>query len=182
MIIPSHSIFPIFLGEVQDDSKLQDSIVTDSLLQMTSFSNDSNETVLAANNNVDNGEPVSPDSLQVNSQQRKEDMDKVIAELTQAVMKSKNITTLQRAMTKKSNSSNNGSDSSRKSTISRGSRLRYYFKIQKKKKLLFEVSFYISILHIFRNSIKSLKNNKGVEAMRELWQQTGMITNGRKRN
>ena len=39
---------------------------------------------------------------------------------------------------------------------------------------------FISILHIFRNSIKSLKNNKGVEAMRELWQQTGMITNGRK--
>ena len=121
MIIPSH-IIVIFLGEVQDDSKLQDSIVTDSLLQMTSFSNDSNETVLAAN--VDNGEPLSPDSLQVNSQQRKEDMDKVIEELTQAVMKSKNITTLQRAMTKKSNSSNNGSDSSRKSTISRGSRLR----------------------------------------------------------
>ena len=132
MIIPSHIIL-IFLGEVQDDSKLQDSIVTDSLLQMTSFSNDSNETVLAAN--VDNGEPLSPDSLQVNSQQRKEDMDKVIAELTQAVMKSKNITTLQRAMTKKSNSSNNGSDSSRKSTISRGSRLRYYSKIKKKKLL-----------------------------------------------
>ena len=111
-----------FLGEVQDDSKLQDSIVTDSLLQMTSFSNDSNETVLAAN--IDNDECLSPDSLQVNSQQRKEDMDRVIEELTQAVMKSKNITTLQRAMTKKSNSSNNGSDSSRKSTISRGSRLR----------------------------------------------------------
>ena len=137
----------ILLGEVQDDSKLQDSIVTDSLLQMTSFSNDSNETVLAANNNVDNGEPLSPDSLQVNSQQRKEDMDKVIAELTQAVMKSKNITTLQRAMTKKSNSSNNGSDSSRKSTISRGSRLRYYSKIQKKK-LLVEV-FYLFQYCIF---------------------------------
>ena len=90
---------------------------------MTSFSNDSNETVLAASNNVDNGEPLSPDSLQVNSHQRKEDMDKVIAELTQAVMKSKNLTTLQRAMIKKSNN-NNGSVSSRKSSLSRGSKLR----------------------------------------------------------
>ena len=35
-------------------------------------------------------------------------------------------------------------------------------------------------MYIFRNSIRSLKNNRGVEAMRELWQQTGMITNGRK--
>ena len=38
----------------------------------------------------------------------------------------------------------------------------------------------IHFMFIFRNSIRSLKNNRGVEAMRELWQQTGMITNGRK--
>ena len=86
---------------------------------MTSFSNDTEETMEKS--------PESPDSdslQQIPLQQRKEDMDKVIAELTQAVMKSKNLTTLQRAMIKKSNN-NNGSVSSRKSTLSRGSKLRY---------------------------------------------------------
>ena len=106
-----------FTGEVQDDSKLQDSIVADSLLQMTSFSNDTEET-------MEKTESPDSDSLQqIPIQQRKEDMDKVIAELTQAVMKSKNLTTLQRAMIKKSNN-NNGSVSSRKSSLSRGSKLR----------------------------------------------------------
>ena len=112
---PNDTLF--FTGEVQDDSKLQDSIVTDSLLQMTSFSNDTEET-------MEKTESPDSDSLQqIPIQQRKEDMDKVIAELTQAVMKSKNLTTLQRAMIKKS-SNNNGSVSSRKSSLSRGSQLR----------------------------------------------------------
>ena len=75
----------------------------------------------------------------------KEDMDKVIAELTQAVMKSKNVTTLTRAMNK-----------SDPDTFSRGSKL--------------------------RNSLKNtLKHSRrGIEAVRDLWQQTGMKTNGRK--
>ena len=87
---------------------------------MTSFSNDTEETMEKTES------PESPDSdslQQIPIQQRKEDMDKVIAELTQAVMKSKNLTTLQRAMIKKSNN-NNGSVSSRKSSLSRGSKLR----------------------------------------------------------
>ena len=77
------------IGEVQDDSKIQDSIVTDALLQMTSFSN----------NGINQTDNIEED---IEEYQLKEDMDKVIAELTQAVMKSKNITTLTRAMNKNS--------------------------------------------------------------------------------
>lgn len=121
------------IGEVPDsDSKImQDSIVTDALLQMTSFSN-GEELITSAETDKAATEDI------------KEDMDRVIAELTQAVMKSKNVTTLTRAMNK-----NGGAGSFR-----RGGKL--------------------------RSSLKSLKSSFGLEAMRDLWQQTGMKTNGRK--
>ena len=94
------------IGEVQDDSKIfQDSIVTDKLLQMTSFSSNPNKS------------EDDPDDNQESP--RKEDMDKVIAELTQAVMKSKNVTTLTRAMNKTAPES-----SATDQTFSRGSKLR----------------------------------------------------------
>ena len=94
------------IGEVQDDSKIfQDSIVTDKLLQMTSFSSNPNKS------------EDDPDDDQESP--RKEDMDKVIAELTQAVMKSKNVTTLTRAMNKTAPES-----SVPDHTFSRGSKLR----------------------------------------------------------
>ena len=48
-------------GEVQDDSKIQDSIVTDSLLQMTSFSNETEETEKEAPTE----DIIAADSLQV---------------------------------------------------------------------------------------------------------------------
>ena len=116
------------IGEVQNDSKfMEDSIVTDALLQMTSFSSakiedDSIEEV---------DEEESPEEHQI-----KEDMDKVIAELTQAVIKSKNVSTLTRAMNSKNS---------------------------------------------LRNSFKKLKKKaNGIEAVKDLWQQSGMKTNGRK--
>ena len=120
------------IGEVQDDSKIQDSIVTDKLLQMTSFS---------SNNHKSSEDDLDHDK-ELESPKKKEDMDKVIAELTQAVMKSKNVTTLTRAMNTK------------ESSLSRGSKL--------------------------RNSLKALKASRGIEAVRDLWQQSGLKTNGRK--
>ena len=81
---------------------------------------------------------------------RKEDMDKVIAELTQAVMKSKNVTTLTRAM----NKTTPDPDHHHQTTFSRGSKL--------------------------RNSLKNLKASRGIEAVRDLWMQSGLKTNGRK--
>ena len=80
---------------------------------------------------------------------RKEDMDKVIAELTQAVMKSKNVTTLTRAMNKTTPDPDH-----HQATFSRGSKL--------------------------RNSLKNLKASRGIEAVRDLWMQSGLKTNGRK--
>ncbi len=126
------------IGEVQNDSRFEDSIVTESLLQMTSFSD--NNLDLANNLQViemPNPNPNNP---------KKEDMDRVIAELTQGLIKSKNITTLTRAMKSKDNSGN----------FSRGKKL--------------------------RNSLKALKikHSSGIEAVKDLWQQSGMKTNGRK--
>ena len=83
-------------------------------------------------------------------------MDKVIAELTQAVMKSKNVTTLTRAMNTHKNSSNSDVESqlggnSSTSPLSRkggaGGKL--------------------------RSSIRALKRASGIEAVKDLWQQTG---------
>ena len=86
---------------------------------------------------------------------------KVIAELTQAVMKSKNVTTLTRAMNhphKISTTSTlstdiesqlgaSNSDLSRKSSGDGGGKL--------------------------RRSIRALKRGSGIEAVKDLWQQTG---------
>ena len=82
-------------------------------------------------------------------------MDKVIAELTQAVMKSKNVTTLTRAMNTHKNSSNSdvesqlGGNSSTSLSRKGGGKL--------------------------RSSIRALKRASGIEAVKDLWQQTGMV-------
>jgi hypothetical protein len=142
------------IGEVpsvsQDDSKVNDSIVTDALLQMTSFSSNpiesEDQTKPSDENNQNNNN---------NVYKSKEDMDRVIAELTRAVIKSRNVTTLTRAMSHQTNkSSDTGLTGTTTTTgsIRRGGTL--------------------------RNSLKSLRNSRGIEAMRDLWQQTGMKTNG----
>lgn len=122
------------IGEVPNDSKFEDSIVTESLLQLTSFNS-------KANLENEAHEDINDDE---NEDQLKEDMDKVIAELTQAVMKSKNVTTLTRAMNKNS------------SSLSRSTSDR------------------------LRSSLKLLKKARGIDAVKDLWQQSGMKTNGRK--
>ena len=84
-------------------------------------------------------------------------MDKVIAELTQAVMKSKNVTTLTRAMNTHKNSSTSDVESqlngnSSTSPLSRkggGGKL--------------------------RSSIRALKRASGIQGVKDLWQQTGMV-------
>ena len=134
------------IGEVQNDSKFEDSIVTDALLQMTSFTDNLTDNLTSNDDNLDKS-----DKNDETDDPRKEDMDKVIAELTQAVMKSKNVTTLTRAMTK------NGiipSSSEKRSHFSRGGKL--------------------------RSSLKAMKKASGIEAVKDLWLQSGMKTNGRK--
>ena len=87
----------------------------------------------------------------------KEDMDKVIAELTQAVMKSKNVTTLNRAMNSRKNSNSTNSDIESQHGGKSGSSLSS---------------------GILRNSIRKIKRASGIEAVKDLWLQTGMKTNG----
>ena len=171
------------IGEIASHN--QDSIVTDSLLQMTSFSSSqvitttssvsrsnsfSHETIteeeygpedddidddidILNDDNEDDQEssPIKPGFGMV---KKNEDMDKVIKELSQAVIRSRNVSTLTRAM------AINGSSAlgSVRSSFKRNNRLRNSAKALK----------------------RSLTRNQGVGAVRELWQKTGMITNGRK--
>ncbi len=82
-----------------------DSIVTESLLHMTSFSEEM-PAVESVDGSVEkitefkSKPPTDPDPQRKKSVKKgsTEDMDKVIAELTAAVMKSRNVTTLTRAM------------------------------------------------------------------------------------
>ena len=155
-----------------------DSIVTDSLLQMTSFSSSQVVTTTSVSTGYEpaileeeqdfheddddidedildqeggNSSPVKPGFGMV---KKNEDMDKVIKELSQAVTRSRNVSTLTRAM------AINGSSAlgSVRSSFKRNQRLRNSAKALK----------------------RSLTRNQGVGAVRELWQKTGMITNGRK--
>lgn len=103
------------------------------------------------------------DSLQ-ESPRRNEDMDKVIQELTVAVMKSRNVTSLTRALRSKKVDPK-GSQSSELSAIASGS-------LSKRKHNL--RGSYRSTKKISRGSVS------GVSLMRDLWKQTGMKTNGRK--
>jgi len=98
------------------------------------------------------------------SPRRNEDMDKVIRELTVAVMKSRNVTSLTRALRSRKVDPMS-CQISESSAINRGS-------FSRKKNNL-------------RSSIRSIKNiskgsMSGVSLMRDLWRQTGMKTNGRK--
>ena len=157
------------IGESGRESRQQDSIVTDSLLQMTSLSSENK------NNKTDNDEdffdedllkeddddvpdaitPANPLGLHKN-----EDMDKVIKELTQAVIKSRNVSTLTKAMSR----NHRQASAMHGSTSSDGSR-----KSLRRSRL--------------RNSVRALKaisKSHGVTAIRDLWEKTGMRTNGRK--
>lgn len=129
-----------------------DSIVTDSLLQMTSFSTDSK---LGKDEDEDEEELRKSDALA--GIRKTEDMDNVIKELTQAVMRSRNVSTLTKAM-KRNMSDQSSSNSSSKSSRS-GS-----FKRSKLRRSLRAIK-------------KTLVTNQG---LRELWEKSGMKTNGRK--
>ena len=99
--------------------------------------------------------PASPEHAEL--QRKREDMDKVISELTKAVMKSRNVTTLTRAMRNKYSSAENqdnqgGAGGSSDNTNRRPRR------------------------HPLRNSIRTLrsisKGTKGsVDVVKNLWQQ-----------
>ena len=135
---------------------LEDSIVTEALLQFT-------DTVRNSNSPTNSGSFAELDNtngINFPDLKKKEDMDKVIRELTNAVMKSKNVTTLTRAMQNKEH----GKNGSLSSSSSKGAGSRRNNRL--------------------RNSIRTLRSisrgSKGIEVMKSLWQQTGMKTNGRK--
>ena len=135
--IRHHAMSPI--GE--EAERGHDSIVTTSLLQMTSFSPTS------GSNEEDGG--------QAEDKGNKEDMNQVINQLSQAVMQSKGVSTLTRAVSKARRSQRR---SVRRSLSRRSSRGR----------------------RSVRSRTGTLRNGVGVEAVKDLWEKSGMKTNGRK--
>ena len=130
----------------EEGERGHDSLVTHSLLQFTSFSptQDSDE-----------------DRTEINEAGfGKEDMDQVINELSKAVMKSKGVSTLTRAVSRARSSQR--SQQSVRSSIRRS----FLHRSSRRKKP--------------RSRTASLRQGAGIESMRDLWEKTGMKTNGRK--
>eukprot|EP00095_Tigriopus_kingsejongensis_P004836 maker-scaffold713_size108309-snap-gene-0.12 protein:Tk04836 transcript:maker-scaffold713_size108309-snap-gene-0.12-mRNA-1 annotation:"hypothetical protein L798_06166" len=148
----SKPLSPIHENYVFHEAGPNDSIVTESLLQLTSFnpteSNRSSSEITSRLEVYDvegDDEAICPPSGML---RKNEDMDNVIRELTQAVIKSRNRSTLTKAM---------------------GSRLSNPQSSMRRTYL--------------RNSIRTLRSisrGQGKEVMRDLWQKSGMKTNGRK--
>ena len=200
-------------------SSQNDSIVTDTLLQLTSFSlkslnegdnvyDTSNKALKQIDENfyIDASKNSSSNREVDEEDKKKEDMDKVIQELTKAVMKSKNVTTLTRAMNQRkalfvdspylsqrnrggikivdgskpylTSKDSTGSTSSG-ITISSTSTEDSLDGSSTRRSRRFKRN-----ANRMRNSVRTIQSlsrgSKGVDLMRNLWQQTGMITNGRK--
>lgn len=142
--------------DYETNAGMDDSIVTDSLLQLTSFSpaivkpqlntNRTNAFSGQIPDEQDEDEAIYPPSGMV---RKNENMDNVIRELTQAVIKSRNRSTLTRAMGSKA--------STQRSSSSRRTYLRNSIR-----------------------AVKSISKGPGKQVMRDLWQKSGMKTNGRK--
>ncbi|TRY67672.1 hypothetical protein TCAL_03096 [Tigriopus californicus] len=141
--------------DYETNAGMDDSIVTDSLLQLTSFSPAIANPELKGDRtggflghiveDQDDDEAIYPPSGMV---RKNENMDNVIRELTQAVIKSRNRSTLTRAM---------GSKASGQRSSSRRTYLRNSIR-----------------------AVKSISKGPGKQVMRDLWQKSGMKTNGRK--
>ncbi len=152
----------------------EDSIVTDSLLQMTSLSSKERKEEDSEDGGAVRSSSVEADSIEAERLRRErrvsdearrlglagrtEDMDRVIKELTQAVVNSKNVATITRAM-KYNNDRGGGGGGGGRSSFRRGG-------------------------GALRNSVRALKRSlsrgQGASAMRQLWEKSGMRTNGRK--
>jgi len=122
------------------------------------------------------------------SPRRNEDMDNVIRELTLAVIKSRNVATLTRAL----------KSTSTKIHPSNSSEVRHFGQPTRKsvnvERTLSTESETVTVESFgrrssdgsnrLRNSFRTLRSlsrsSKGVDVMRDLWKQTGMKTNGRK--
>ena len=196
---------------VQMSAPQNDSIVNDALLQLTSFSVHSSNGVDVLydgrlNTDLqDDDEIYNPYSNKISTctqdgeedDKKKEDMDKVIQELTKAVMKSKNVTTLTRAMNQRKALNiespylnqkvigNKSQLTGKESTSSSGTTDSYTSTEDgisddaKRRSRRFKRNS-----NRIRNSVRTIqslsKGSKGIDLMKSLWQQTGMITNGRK--
>ena len=130
----------------EEGERGHDSLVTHSLLQFTSFS--------PTQDSYEDGTEINEAGF------GKEDMDQVINELSKAVMKSKGVSTLTRAVSRARSSQR--SQQSVRSSIRRSFRHRS----SRRKKP--------------RSRTESLRQGAGIESMRDLWEKTGMKTNGRK--
>ena len=126
----------------REASSPNDSIITEALLHMTSQEGHKEDLIVG-----DDHEVVGDNGLVI---RKNEDMDRVIRELTQAVIKSTRRSVVVKAM-------GGGGGKINNATFTRRSRL--------------------------RNSLRRLKalgSNHGSSAMKELWERSGMKTNGRK--
>lgn len=145
-----HKIMSPIGEDAEKDTRMHDSIVTNSLLMMTSFSP------------TDSSDSEKQKEVEV-VHQDKEDTKTRIDELTRAVIKNKHASTLSRAVTH-ARRSFRGSKRSLRSSKRRS--------VRKTKDP--------------RGGSRagsragSLRAGSGVEAVRELWERTGMKTNGRK--
>ena len=187
-----------------------DSIVTDTLLQLTSFSNNEVDVLY---DNVNNKSMKEMDNqciihekknstgsidTEEDENKKKEDMDKVIQELTKAVMQSKNVTTLTRAMDQRKALSidspylnqkvlgNRPYLSSKGSigSISTSSSCTSTEDVNNTPSAARRSRKFKRNSNRLRNSVRTIQSlsrgSKGVDLMKNLWLQTGMITNGRK--
>jgi hypothetical protein len=125
------------------------------------------------------------------SPRRNEDMDNVIRELTLAVIKSRNVATLTRALkttSTKIHPSNNSEVRHFGQPINRPSVRNVERTLSTESESVTVESFSrrssASSNNRLRNSFRTLRSlsrgSKGVDVMRDLWKQTGMKTNGRK--
>ena len=106
-------------------------------------------------------------------------MDKVIRELTQAVIKSRNVATLTRALKKVKPQSNNEDRTfaeTGKTTVQKTS----YNRLERTSNNQLERTSNNRLRNSFRTLRSLSRGSKGVDLMRDLWKQTGMKTNGRK--
>jgi len=145
-----HKIMSPIGEDAEKDTRMHDSIVTNSLLMMTSFSP------------TDSSDSEKQKEVEV-VHQDKEDTKTRIDELTRAVIKNKHASTLSRAITHARRSfrgSKRSLRSSKRQSVRKTKETRGGSRAGSRA--------------------GSLRAGSGVEAVRELWERTGMKTNGRK--
>ena len=142
-------------------------MISDTNITAATASNRESTSTVPGDDVVDDGNVESP--------RRNEDMDNVIRELTLAVMKSKNVSTLTRAF--KSAQKVQPADENLFSETGL-----IFVKEKLSSRSSSSSATTVTTTGRLRSSFRALKSrsSQSVDAMKDLWKQTGMKTNGRK--